>query len=447
MGGSSSSGGSTGGSTGGDNKPAKKAAPKAKAKVDNGTSKYFKKTSTPKKKAASNGGRAGSGGVGSVAAKVSKRHRAKTPVVKAAVRRPATPTKSTAVVSKAPAPAKIVGSSVADQILSPKPKVVSAPPMDVMSATKGEKERFKTPVASAITKPPAVDSYSEKDRFASTNPVAIAGPLKQGTIPLGSTDKSVKDRHLALLQGYQEPIVRDKFNADTYNAKAEEGKNSENSVFGGMIKDKYRNDEVSYNQAYWKSKKEGGATQAEMAAEQKELGSKKIYSGDRAVTKEDQGRAKYILASLERSGIKPTTTTETSGLFGERVSTVNSYDIGTDKPFTTTSEVYTPTIGGFSFGDNVTKTYVNGVATYTKTNDGERTTADIGAKGDRVEAGRDPIKEIKDIDTQIKNETDPVKLKALHQRRLRLMRMNRTNTKFAGLLDDADTKRSELSIL
>jgi len=441
MGGSSSSGGSTGGSTGGDNKPAKKAAPKAKAKVDNGSSKYFKKTSTPKKKAKAK-------------APDVRRNRTytapvkKTPVAKAGsphernrdLVRPATPIKSTAKTTPN-TDNKITKTKV------PLAKVVSAPPMDVMSATKGEKERFKTPVASAITKPPAVDSYSEKDRFASTNPVAIAGPLKQGTIPLGSTDKSVKDRHLALLQGYQEPIVRDKFNADTYNAKAEEGKNSENSVFGGMIKDKYRNDEVSYNQAYWKSKKEGGATQAEMAAEQKELGSKKIYSGDRAVTKEDQGRAKYILASLERSGIKPTTTTETSGLFGERVSTVNSYDIGTDKPFTTTSEVYTPTIGGFSFGDNVTKTYVNGVATYTKTNDGERTTADIGAKGDRVEAGRDPIKEIKDIDTQIKNETDPVKLKALHQRRLRLMRMNRTNTKFAGLLDDADTKRSELSIL
>ncbi len=48
------------------------------------------------------------------------------------------------------------------------------------------------------------------------------------------------------------------------------------------------------------------------------------------------------------------------------------------------------------------------------------------------------------IDEEIKTETDPDKLKALHQRRLRLMRMMRTNTRFAGLLDDADTKRSNL---
>ena len=53
--------------------------------------------------------------------------------------------------------------------------------------------------------------------------------------------------------------------------------------------------------------------------------------------------------------------------------------------------------------------------------------------------------QITDIDNQIKAETNPAKLKALHQRRLSLLRMSRTNTKFAGLLDDADTKRSALT--
>lgn len=52
--------------------------------------------------------------------------------------------------------------------------------------------------------------------------------------------------------------------------------------------------------------------------------------------------------------------------------------------------------------------------------------------------------DLKSVNDQIKNETDPVKLKALHQRRLSLMRMNNTNTKFAGLLDDANTKRTNL---
>ena len=52
--------------------------------------------------------------------------------------------------------------------------------------------------------------------------------------------------------------------------------------------------------------------------------------------------------------------------------------------------------------------------------------------------------EIKALDNQIANETDPIKLKEAHKRRLMLMRMNNTTTKFAGLLDDADTKRSNL---
>jgi hypothetical protein len=52
--------------------------------------------------------------------------------------------------------------------------------------------------------------------------------------------------------------------------------------------------------------------------------------------------------------------------------------------------------------------------------------------------------QITDIDNQIKTETNTAKLKALYQRRLSLLRMSRTNTKFAGLLGDADTKRTNL---
>jgi hypothetical protein len=252
---------------------------------------------------------------------------------------------------------------------------------------------------------------------------------------------------LDLQKSYQEPVVKDKFNTETYDAKAEEGKNSKNILFDDIIKDKYRNDGVSYNQAYWMGRMEGGATQAEMEAEQKALGSKKTYSGDLVVSKEDQARSKYILESILRSGIEPTTTTETSGLLDERVRTTNSYDIGTGKPVTTTNDLYSPKIGGVSFGDDVTKTYVNGIDTYTKTGEDDKVTSSLGAIDDRVDAGADVTKELSSIDSQIKTETDPIKLKALHKRRLMLMRMNRTSTRFAGLLDDADTKRSKMSIL
>lgn len=56
-------------------------------------------------------------------------------------------------------------------------------------------------------------------------------------------------------------------------------------------------------------------------------------------------------------------------------------------------------------------------------------------------------KEIEALDNQIANETDPVKLRAAHTRRLMLMRMRRTSTRFAGLADDPDTKISRMSIL
>ena len=84
------------------------------------------------------------------------------------------------------------------------------------------------------------------------------------------------------------------------------------------------------------------------------------------------------------------------------------------------------------------------MATYTKRGDGERTTSELGSLKQRSQSGPDAAKELSNIDNQIKTETDPVKLRALHKRRLMLMRMNRTNTKFAGLLGEADTKRTNL---
>ena len=265
------------------------------------------------------------------------------------------------------------------------------------------------------------------------------GPLEQGVIPLAGTVAQAQAGQLEILQNLQaNPLVRPNFNKDSYNQEALVGKDS-------LIRgDKYRNDEVSYNQAYYKARLAGGATQAELAAEQKSIGSKKMYSGDRVISEADQDRAKYTLQSLSRSGIDPTVTSEKSGFFDEMTTTKSSYDIGTGKSVTSTVQDYKPNILGVQLGDNITKTFVNGVATYTKTGDGERTTSELGSLKQRSQSSPDPIKEMQDIDNQIKTETNPAKLKALHKRRLMLMRMNRTNTRFAGLLDEADTKRTNL---
>jgi hypothetical protein len=54
------------------------------------------------------------------------------------------------------------------------------------------------------------------------------------------------------------------------------------------------------------------------------------------------------------------------------------------------------------------------------------------------------ITTVPEIDKLIEKTTDPDILKSLYQRRLSLMRLSRTRTRFAGLLDDADTKRTNL---
>ena len=271
-------------------------------------------------------------------------------------------------------------------------------------------------------------------------------PLEQGSISLGSGPEAANKRAIDLQKAYQEPVPRANFDQSTYDSEVKSNKDSTiPSVLLSAIKnDKYRNDEVSYNQAYYKARLAGGATQAELAAEQKSIGSEKMYSGDRVITKEDQARSKYILAGIERTGVTPTVTSEKSGFFDEMTTTKSSYDIGTGKPVTTTTQEYKPNILGVQLGDNITKTFVNGVATYTKTGDGEAKTSDLGSLKQRSQSSPDPIAEMQDIDNQIKTETDPVILKALHKRRLMLMRMNRTNTRFAGLLGEADTKRTNL---
>jgi len=414
MGGSSPSGGNkSGGNKSGGNK-------------SNSTSKYFKSTSTPKRKASPKGGQN----------RVDTRStpKASTPKKKA------TPKSGQAHINT---------TSRSDvKLAAPRPKAAVKAEVTAKGPAK-----VSTPSSTAIK--PGTTVASSTAIKPGTNAKTVAAEPKTKATPKGGANHldtiavaDPKERHTTLLQKYQAtPTQRDDFNADTYADKAKEGKNSKAYGVGSIIQDKYRNDEVSYNQAYWKGKKEGGATQAEMAAEQKALGSKKIYSGDRAITKQDQRKSKYILDSLAPSGIKPTVTEEKKGLLNETLLSTSSYDIGTGKPIVVGSEKTSPMIGGKRFGDDVTKTYVDGVATWTEKgvgDDSSITTSKTGAQNDRVEAGPDAVKEIADIDSQIKTETDPVKLKALHKRRLMLMRLNNTNTRFAGLLDDADTKRSNL---
>jgi len=79
-------------------------------------------------------------------------------------------------------------------------------------------------------------------------------------------------------------VVKPVNNAD-YQTRATANKNTKiPSLLSLAIKDKYRNDDVSYNQAYWATQRASGVSQADMKAEQDRIGMKKAYSGDRVPT-------------------------------------------------------------------------------------------------------------------------------------------------------------------
>lgn len=304
----------------------------------------------------------------------------------------------------------------------------------------------------------SVPSYSQGNGAMS----AASSPLKQAKPLLSVEPTNLPARNYGA------------FDNDTYQSVA---KASEDSIIPSVLlsaikNDKYRNDEVSYNQAYFAARLAGGATQAELKSEQDTIGMKKAYSGDRVITQDMKRQASDDLsrvtgsmsvtddskmtpekkAALIKSGILVGDVTKTDGdaygLFGERQDTTYDYK-GGPSVVTRSND---PSLFGVNFGAKTSTTYVDGVEVATKTgrdplgSDAKITRPSGLAKGinDRVTSGPDAAIELSNIDNQIKTETDPVKLRALHKRRLMLMRMNRTNTKFAGLLGEADTKRTNL---
>jgi len=331
--------------------------------------------------------------------------------------------------------------------------------------------------------PSVVNSYSQGDgqmspalaarqnkasskKAATSNPSSLAKPLK-----------SVAPTNLAA-RNYG------KFDNSTYQANVESNKNSSmpSMLLSAIKNDKYRNDEVSYNQAYFAARLAGGASQAELKSEQDAIGMKKAYSGDRVITPDMQRRASDDLsrvtgsmavlgatddpamtaekkADLTKSGIIVGGVSKTVGakygLFGESQDTTYDYKGGPS----IVTRAYDPSLFGLSLGDKTSTTFVDGVAVAKKTNgDGlgkgavvTPSTVPEGIKDTTpVVPNTPPIVDpmgIDEINKAIAETTDPEELKSLYKRRLSLMRMNSTRTRFAGLLDDADTKKSQMSIV
>ena len=466
MGGSSGGSSSGGGGGGGDNKPAKKKKATPKAKVYASPNEQGQKTA-PKVKAKVKAPKINYGGNGNQRAnlpsEVAKQY------AQPASTRPATSIVSTAKTAAAPqakinsSPMQSISAAENAQIdtafaakRTPKIKttmgtettgygvnnsILGATGTSMMASLNSTNPLKASPTSTqvkAVTNG-SVPSYSQGNGAMS----AASSPLKQAKPLLSVAPTNLPARNYGA------------FDMDTYQsvAKANEDSIIPSVLLSAIKNDKYRNDEVSYNQAYWAGLRSGNTSQADMKAKQDSIGMKKSYSGDRVITPDMQRQASDDLSRLTGSmatlgdGVTKTVG-DTYGLLGERQDTTFKYEDGTS----IVQKGYDPSLFGVNFGAKTSTTYVDGVEVQTKSGrdplgrDAKITKPDGLARGinDRVEAGPDAAKELSNIDNQIKTETDPAKLRALHKRRLMLMRMNRTNTKFAGLLGEADTKRTNL---
>lgn len=437
-GGTSSGGGGGGGSS----------APKKKK--DNGTSKYFKSTSKPVAKTPSAKTLAEQYGLKGAGEAAAKTKAVATPAAKA------TPKKT--VKAKPPAAPKVSVIKAPTISAAPAAKIEAAPAKEsfgvLKSDTAAKRDTTSATFIKDVTKraiPKAITSISEPDAL-SAKPKAFNAP--KPTVP-NYVEK-------ALTPEVKPDLPVDKSVYEKVAAGQKDGGliGKVSPTLGAVISDKYRNEDMSYNQAYWASRKAGGATQAEMAAEQKAIGMKKAYSGDVVVTESMKREAaeamkpvKGEFPELLTKGVR-TVDKETSGLFGEHQKKTLTYGDGAVITSKTTDPVIKTPLGELRLGDKKTTTYANGVEQYTQTGgDKYHVGAEVAGAADKPSYISDTTKiepmdglnTVSDVQNAIASTTDEKELASLHERLRSLMRAMRTRTKFGGLaIGQAETEATKL---
>jgi len=246
------------------------------------------------------------------------------------------------------------------------------------------------------------------------------------------------------------------------------------------------------------------STQSSLNSQQKAVGSKD-YSGAEVVSEGNMRTAKDTLnrvtGSMDTVGNGVTREWTQSGLLGEKVRGDFTWKDGTKVTTMADNPVaggkFNPVTGRFDGGvrlGNYKSTTFVGTGNYTGKTGGQNDVGGTSKTGPQVavasiEGGNDglgrnvkkvdltaaqsttldsvldgsvdittldvdtltevitEITNITEIDDLISTTTDPEILKSLYKRRLKLMRLNGSRTRFAGLLDDADTKKSQMSIV
>jgi hypothetical protein len=415
---------------------------------------------------------------------ITKANNAKTVTVSAA---PAAKVKKV-VKAKAPAAPKTPVIQAPKVSAAPAAKIKAAPAKESFGVLKSDTAAKRDTTSATFIKdvakraiPKAITSISEPDALSARPKVDAASvreaayekapkPKPAANIPPLIAKPNAFNAPKPTIPNYVEKALTPKVKPDlpvdksVYEKLAAEGK--EGGVLGkvsgiakAIISDKYRNKDMSYNQAYWASRKAGGATQAEMAAEQKAIGMKKAYSGDVVVTESMKREAaeamkpvKGEFPELLTKGVR-TVDKETSGLFGEQQKKTLTYGDGAVITTKTTNPVIKTPLGELRLGDKKTTTYANGVEQYTQTGGdkyhvgaevtGTDTPAHI-ADTTKIEP-MDGLNTVEDVQNAIASTTDEKELASLHERLRSLMRAMRTRTKFGGLaIGQAETEATKL---
>ena len=205
------------------------------------------------------------------------------PVVKATPSRPATSIKSTAQVFAASPIANIT------QTQNSGLTSYNSGPTKVPSYSQGDGQMSPALAAKQKKVNSVVASTKNSDNVLGINSTESANKQSKSLLSLETTNLPARNYGA--------------FDMDTYQsvAKANEDSIIPSVLLSAIKNDKYRNDEVSYNQAYWAGLRSGNTSQADMKAKQDAIGMKKSYSGDRVITPDMQRQASDDLSRLTGS--------------------------------------------------------------------------------------------------------------------------------------------------
>jgi len=394
------------------------------------------------------------------------------------IRKPATETKSTAVTTAAGPTAKITGESVNNSLTTNNTAQFNSG----KGNTKTSSAALTSMVDSKASTTKAYDGeFALKEKEAGS---------KSSTSTVPTTDAYVS------MYKNQSPTSLIDYSKST-STDPNDGKNlsaNNNTVAAGPDK---------FNQEYYAKLKASGMSTSDILDIQKKAPGGNAYSGATVVSEDQKRRANDTLdrvtgsmATLQNGGV--TRKYSQSGLFGENIKGEFAYKDGTK--ITTLAD--DPVIGGtfnektgriengVRLGNRQVTTFA-GPGTYTgdSAGTGASTTGpqvavntmsggEDGLGGDAVTTTLTADKSttltdvldktvklddivdaatvttiitatttVTEVDKLIEETKDPEILKSLYQRKLSLMRSGSTRTRFAGLLDDPETKKSKMSIV